>query len=110
MKYKVKNKVKIKTWKEMEKEYGISSYGGNIKCYYNYFFTEYMEKDIEKLNCNRILTINFINDYDDDDGCHFYKMKEFLNWDWTDEMIKCLAKDEIIPTPITSRFDILDIR
>ena len=108
MKYKVKNKVKIKTWKEMEKEYGISSYGGNIKCYYNYFFTEYMEKEIEELNCNRILTIDFINDDDDDGSCHFYKMKELPTWHWSDSMIKCLAKDE--SEPITSRFEILDIR
>ena len=106
MKYKVKDKVKIKAWKELEKEYGVSSYAGNIKCNYFYFVKD-MEKALEKLNCNRILTIDSINDNND---C--YKMKELPNWYWTDRMIKCLTKDNksIICEPINSRFEILDIR
>jgi len=61
-----------------------------------------METDIEKLNCNRILTIDSVLS-------NSYTMKEMI-WTWTDDMIKCLAKDDIKSEPITSRFDILDIR
>jgi len=99
MKYKIGDKVKIKTWKEMKKEYGVT---GSINCYYNYFFTEYMEKDIKALNCNRILTIKNVKN-----PCNFYTMKE-ISWKWSDSMIKCLVKDK--SEPITNRFEILDIR
>ena len=102
MKYKVKDKVKIKTWKEMEKEYGVSSYAGSIKCNYFYFVKD-MEKALEKLNCNRILTIDSVYAY-------FYGIKEMSSWNWSEDMIKCLVKNDIESEPITSRFDILDIR
>ena len=104
MKYKIGDKVKIKTWKEMEEEYGCRcSDPGNINCEFE--FTKSMEKAIEELNCNRILTIKSVYYFS-------YTMKE-ISWQWTDDMIKCLAKNkikEIKPLSITSRFDILDIR
>jgi len=99
MKYKTGDIVKIKTWEEMKKEYGCS-HGDSINCKYS--FTKNMETDIEKLNCNRILTIDSVLS-------NSYTMKEMI-WTWTDDMIKCLAKDDIKSEPITSRFDILDIR
>ena len=98
MKYKVKDKVKIKTWKEMEKEYGVFVKTGSIDC--KCLFTKYMGKGIEELNCDRILTIDSVKN-----DC--YTMKE-ITWNWTDDMIKYLVKDE--SEPINSRFEILDIR
>ena len=44
-------KVKIKTWKQMEKEFGLDFYG-DINC--KYYFTSEMEKDMPK---NRIIEI-----------------------------------------------------
>jgi len=109
--YKEEDKVRIKTWEEMKKEYGVSYDGGNINCN-SCCFTKGMEKDVEELNCNRILTIE--NVFSD-----FYIMKEIYPF-FSDDMIKCLAKDDLIKNdtikndiksePITSRFEILDIR
>ena len=103
MKYKIGDKVKIKTWGELEKEYGLNE-DEDINCKYG--FTKNTEIEIKKLNCNRILTIDKVRDYS-------YGMKEIKrNWsnDFSDDMIKCLAKDDIKSEPITSRFEILDIR
>ena len=69
MKYKIGQKVKIKE-------------------YYNYKFIKDMEEDLNKLNCNRILTIHLLRD-------DYYHMKE-IGWYWNDSMIECLAKDYII--------------
>ena len=100
MKYKVGDKVKIKTWGEMEKKYGRNSCG-SINC--KNAFTKKMEEEIEKLNCNRILTIDSVYAY-------FYGIKEMSSWNWSEDMIKCLVKEDKDSEPITSRFDILDIR
>ena len=102
MKYKVGDKVIIKTWKEMEKEYGLNPAGGiNIPKGF-YFF---MENKLEQLKTNRILTIRYVNC-----NSNRYSMKE-INYKWTDNMIKCLAKDykEEIYDPIKTRWEILDI-
>jgi len=84
MKYKIEDKVKIKTWEEMEKEYGVVD-TGSINCMN--VFTKSMEKAIEELNCNRILTINYV--FKDR-----YEMKE-ISWNFSDDMIKYLVKDKI---------------
>ncbi len=101
MKYKTGDTVKIKTWKEMEREYGLDRYG-NIRCKER--FTHGMEKEINRDFSNRILTIEKIS-------INTYKIKN-INWYWSDDMIKCLVKDykEKIFKPILSRFEILDIR
>jgi len=100
MKYKVGDKVKIKTWDRMEKEYGIRE-NGNINCKKS--FLPNMEEELNKLNTNRILTIKEINNN------HYY-MKE-IGYYWSDDMIECLAEDykiEILE-PINSRWEILDL-
>jgi hypothetical protein len=57
MKYKVGDKVIIKTWKVMEEEFGLNI-SGNIKCHLGYISS--MEKEINRLNINRIVTIKQI--------------------------------------------------
>ena len=83
MKYKVGDKVKIKTWEQMEKEFGLNLGGNilNIPC-----FMREMEKWVNKGFPDRILTIKEIS-YN-----HMYKMKE-LSLRWGDNMIECLAED-----------------
>ena len=103
MKYKVGDKVKIKTWEAMKKEYGeIYDDSGTIRWKeyrYSCGFTYSMEKPLNEICSNRILTIRII--YDND--C--YGVKE-IGYSWTDQMIECLAEK---PTPIETRFEILDL-
>ena len=108
MKYKAGDRVKIKTWEKMVKEYGLQK-GYNkqalIPCSCQFLLK--MEKRLKEKDCNRILTIRSVNSVN-------YNMKD-ISWGWSDDMIECLAKDykEIKkdhPEPIKSRFEILDIR
>ena len=83
MKYKIGDKVRIK-----------KNYMGPLNA---------MIK-LKELNTNRVVTIKKVCDY-------FYYMEE-IKWGWRDEEIECLVsvKDYKEPEPITSRFEILDIR
>ncbi len=104
MKYKAGDKVRIKTWEEMEKEYGLCSPHSDYIDNSPIHFVKEMEDKITGLNINRILTIKAsCLDYDDDE---YYKMKETDNH-YTDSMIKCLSKPE---KPINSRFELLDLQ
>jgi len=98
MKYKIGDKVKIKTWKEMEKEFGIHE-NGYIKCIGSFLFTKYKEKQFKKQFPNRIVEIAIIDDSD-------FKVKEINNWYWPIMSIK----EKVVYEPINSRFEILDIR
>lgn len=95
-KYKPGDRVKIKTWQQMRKEYGLND--GNITCLQT--FTLEMEENINKFFPDRILTIEEVN--------HYYIMKECGCY-WTDDMIECLAEDYGKLDPILNRFEILDL-
>lgn len=99
MKYKTGDKVKIKTWEEMEKEFGLYE-DEDIKCHKT--FIQLMERSIETLDTDRVLTIKTVN------GNDYYTTIE-TNWNWSDDMIKCLASDYKEPVPIYTRFEILDL-
>ena len=72
MKYEVGDKVKIKTWKQMADECGLTVLGNvETKC----SFTTYMA-----MHCGKIMTIRNVCD-------GYYKMKEDYGcWTWSDDM------------------------
>ena len=106
MKYIKGDRVKIKTWKEMEKEYGLSI-NKSIKGMAIYF-TRKLEVELTKLNCDRILTIDNAYPPGTQDSYSFYCMKE-IGHKWFDNNIKYLAEHYNKPIPIQNRFDFLDL-
>ena len=102
MKYKIGDKVRIKTWDQMEKEFGLS-YRGSIDNGDDRSIKYVKEMEIEINNLNdRVLTISKIR------GDEYYRVKE-INYNYTDEHIEGLYIEKIYE-PIHSRFEILDIR
>jgi len=104
MKYKVGDKVKIKTWEEMEEEFGLDKYG-SINMSSIYSFSENKEKYFKEYAPDRIVEINLI-----DITPYHYGIKESPIWYFNDEMIKELISELEERERINSRFDILDIR
>lgn len=83
MKYKVGDKVKVKTWEQMESEFGISD--GSIDCLFG--FTPSMQ-----YLCG---TVQEIIDMD-------YKSYNLSGADWfrfSDDMIECLVEEPAEPVP-----------
>jgi len=100
MKYKIGDRVEIKTWGQLEKEFGIHSDNDKwIDC--PHLFTTVMEKELESLGNGRVVTIsdmisiekvensalrpNIINECDGD----YYVIEEFGEGRYTDCIIKC---------------------
>jgi len=92
MKYKVGDKVKLKNWEELIKEYHHSS-------------SEFISY-IKKTKFATITTARIHQSL----GVNCYNTDNIDKWLWIDKDIECLAKDYKEPEPIYSRFDILDIR
>ena len=106
MKYKPGDKVRIKTWEQMEKEYGLFSPTQINVEKGSGPFTKVMENNINEYYPDRIFTISDIVTSSPD----FYFMEK-IGWNWTDNMIECLVSDfkEENFISITSRFDLLDL-
>ena len=98
MKYKAGDKVKIKTWEEMEKEFGLGM-DGNINCEATFVYS--MEKFLDEYSRDRIMTIK-------NEDCFWYCMEEEDHY-WSDDMIKCLALKPEQSDNIEDRFEILDL-
>lgn len=82
MKYKVGDKVRVRTWKDMAKEYGIDEFTGSIRVPHS--FTHTMKK-----YCGKIMTIKNVF-YD------FYLLEEADEpWCFSEEML------ESVSTPTT---------
>lgn len=103
MKYEVGQKVRIKTWEQMKKEYG--SLSCNILTTNFFYFTRDMEK-VASIN-NRVVTIK-----ESRSSCYIMveSNKEYY---WTDAMIERsytnTKKKKCKLLRIKSRFEILDL-
>ena len=107
MKYKVGNKIEIKTWDELAIEFGIDSVDGNVKTARE--LNSSMEESIKKANTNRIFTIKEIIDYNEDPQFEF-KVEEF-RYIIARQWIKRISQEnKFKPTnEIISRFELLDL-
>lgn len=82
MKFKVGDKVRIRSWEDMEKEFGVDS-DGDIKCHY--FFTQDM-KDL----CGKIFTISRI-------GLYTVSFKENQTYSFSTDMIEPVTLENSQP-------------
>ena len=106
MKYKIGDKVIIKTWDEMEKEFGINGDFRRkiIQCKFSYILE--MEENLLKVSKERILTIDRINQNSDS-----YIMRG-MRYNFSDDMISGLYREKVNYTlynNIIDRFELMDI-
>ena len=80
MKFKVGDKVKIKSWEEMEKEFGLNC-NGNINC--NSCFTDGMKKF-----CGAVATIRKIDSDGEVELTSTSSNLDFSEWRFSTDMIK----------------------
>ncbi len=106
MKYKVGDRVKIKTWEELEKEFGVDSEGVDINTppFARVWYSRQMETILNDKFSDRILVIKAIKD-------DYYYIMEGMssNWVWEDYMIKELSEKMYMTLePIETRFELMD--
>ena len=83
MKYKVGDKVRVRDWDDMEKEFGIDGEDISIPyCYFTYDMKEY---------CNSVVTISTVKD-----NGKYRIAEDNDSWYWTDEMFEPVSRAEVI--------------
>ena len=106
MRHKVGDKVKIKTWEEMAKEFGMARVSWEKKPVINspVRFTRYVEEEIGELKTDRILTIyrTILSKDRHMIKCE-YRVKELISTIYEGWIV-----DEIL-NPIHSRWELLDL-
>ena len=104
MKYKVGDKVRIKTWKEMKEEYGEFN---KRRLNTTITYLDGMEEDIKRFAADRIVEITRMHTHA---TC---TIKEAPGWFWTIDSIKCLADREQVKKQVKvkkiTRFDLMDL-
>lgn len=77
MKFKVGDKVRVRSWESMEREFGLNE-NGNIKCSIEtIFFVKNMKK-----YCGKIVEVKEIRD-------NYYRIKNDIEtWNFTDDMLE----------------------
>jgi hypothetical protein len=105
MKYKVGDKVKIKTWKQMEKEFGLGASGciNLSEC----SFPPRMERKLQEKFPDRVLIIEKVGTDDMYGIEESYCLKD-MGPNWPDEMIEGLATEEHLNRPLVTRYELLD--
>ncbi len=91
MKYKVGDKIKIKTWEQMEKEYSISfmeNIQGDITINCKIGITRREERQFTELCSDRILTIEKLEKHG-----YIANIKRWFDIGWHDDMIECLVEN-----------------
>ena len=108
MKYRAGDKVRIKTWKALKKEFGINkpvtsgpyARGRSINCAGG--FPDHKEESVAQLKSNREVTIKRISQR------YYYHMEE-IGCCWFDDCIECLVERPVPIESIDNRFNILDL-
>lgn len=104
MKYNSGDRVKIKTWDQMVKEFGVvpvEDMSGDMMIDCEIGFTKKLEREMNHLFPDRILTITKVCD-----NYYYYKIRGyFCDGVITNDMIACLA-EKLIPF---TRFEIMDL-
>ena len=113
MKYKIGDKVRIKTWEELEAEFGYDYDSGCIRS--NREYTQIVENDLCKLNSDRIITVEYIYPYCGDSLFEFRPAEN--DHIFGKDCIKEIVYNDTSNTNTTSttstilsRFELLDIR
>jgi hypothetical protein len=111
-KYKIGDKVKIKTWQQMEKEYGLNSVG-NINS--NDPFPECLERVLNENFLDRILTITEVGENKGDHTTYIleeveeYIVDEDIEYSLEElEIKKRRELEEYGKRPVITRFDLMD--
>ena len=93
MKYKIGDKVKIKSWEEMKKAAGVENFPLGI------------ERSLINVSPDRVLTIVSVKKH----NYYIEYTMEEREWIFSENMIECKMENYKKPIPIISRFEILDI-
>lgn len=83
MRYKVGDKVKVKTWDKMVREFGLDS-DVDINC--KHLFVKPMD-----CWCGEEMTIKKVIEYDD----RYYMEEDLAAWDWSDDMLDGINNERI---------------